>query len=145
MHVPYWAIPIGAVLGCFGVAGGAFGAHALKAILEPDRLQIFEVAIRYQLYHALALLAVGILARTVPNVAEDSLGSAPATKALTWSARAFLLGVLLFSGSLFVLVFSGVRWIGAITPLGGVAFLVGWACLGYGGWQLGRPASNVLR
>ncbi len=145
MHVPYWAIPIGAVLGCFGVAGGAFGAHALKAILEPDRLQIFEVAIRYQLYHALALLAVGTLARTVPNVAEHSLGPAPATKALTWSARAFLLGVLLFSGSLFALVFSGVRWIGAITPLGGVAFLVGWACLGYGGWQLGRPASNVVR
>ncbi len=123
-----WSIPIGACLGFLGVAGGAFGAHALKAYLQPEMLQAFEVGVRYQLYHALALVAVGML------------GRGGRARPYVWAARAFFLGTLLFSGSLYVLALSGVRWLGAVTPLGGVAFLAGWACLAWGGWTHGRQA-----
>ena len=119
------ALPLGALFGLLGVAGGAFGAHALKAILSPDLLQAFEVGVRYQLYHALALLAVGLVGRRAR------------LRQFEWAARAFVLGMLLFSGSLYGLALSGVRWIGVLTPLGGVAFLVGWASLAWGSWKLG--------
>ncbi len=104
--------------GC-AVALGAFAAHALAGRLSPDLLQVFETAARYQMYHALAIaLAV---------VAGDRLVSP------VWAARAgwaFAVGALLFSGSLYLLALTGARWLGAITPFGGVAFLAGWVFLG---------------
>lgn len=118
------AVPLGALFGFLGVAGGAFGAHALKAILAPELLQAFEVGVRYQLYHALVLLTVGLIGRVAP------------LRLFEWAARGFVAGILLFSGSLYVLALSGIRWIGALTPLGGVAFLIGWACLAWGSWHL---------
>ncbi len=105
---------LGAISGFIAVACGAFGAHALKARLTTDQLQIWETAARYQMYHALALVAVGLLA---------SQSASP------WAARAgwgFTLGTLLFSGSLYALALSGIRVLGAVTPFGGVAFLAGW-------------------
>lgn len=120
---------LGAVCGSLAVAAGAFGAHSLKAILDADRLVLFETAARYQMYHALALVCCGL--------AERQLGGR-ACRAAAW---AFLAGILLFSGSLYALAFSGWRWLGALTPLGGVAFLVGWGLLAWGCWG-GRAAAD---
>jgi uncharacterized membrane protein YgdD (TMEM256/DUF423 family) len=115
------------VLGCFfgmlGVAAGAFGAHALRERLPDNMLAIFETGVRYQLYHALALLAVALLLARVPSTAGVVAG---------WL---FTAGIVIFSGSLYVLVLSGVRWLGAITPIGGVAFLAGWLLLAWAGWR----------
>lgn len=108
---------LGAFSAFIGVAAGAFGAHALKARLTPDMLNVFEVGVRYQMYHALALIACAW-----------ALTRWPGTLALA-AGWLFVAGTLLFSGSLYVLAFSGVRWLGAITPLGGLAFLMGWLCL----------------
>jgi uncharacterized membrane protein YgdD (TMEM256/DUF423 family) len=107
----------GALAAAVGVAAGAFGAHGLKARLTPDLLAIFETGVRYHLYHALALLAVGWAA---------SRWASPWINASGWFFGA---GILLFSGSLYVLALTGVRWLGAITPLGGVAFILGWVSL----------------
>jgi uncharacterized membrane protein YgdD (TMEM256/DUF423 family) len=110
---------IGAIAGFTGVALGAFGAHGLRGRLTPEMLGVFETGVRYQLYHAVALVAVaGIMPR---------LGS----RLAVWAGWLFTLGIVLFSGSLYVLALSGVRVLGAITPLGGVAFLAGWALLAY--------------
>lgn len=122
------AISLGATFGFLGVAGGAFGAHALKAVLQPDMLQVFEVGIRYQLYHALALVAVGLVGRDMPR------------RPFEIAAAAYVLGILLFSGSLYMMALSGIRWIGAVTPLGGVSCLVGWASLAYGAWDRTRTS-----
>ncbi len=116
------ALPLGAAFGFLGVAAGAFGAHALKSILTPDLLQVFEVGVRYLMYHALALVGVGLLGRQAPQ------------RALNVAAGAFVAGIILFSGSLFLLAFNGTRWIGAITPIGGAAFLIGWASLLKAAW-----------
>ena len=108
---------IAALSAFIAVAAGAFGAHALKARLEPDLLTVFETAARYQMYHALALFIAAWLALQQPCI---------------WAVRAgwcFIVGTVLFSGSLYALALSGVRALGAITPLGGVAFLAGWICL----------------
>ena len=102
------------------VAAGAFGAHALRARLAPDLLAVFETAARYQMYHALALIAVGLLHARRPH------------RALLWAARLFLAGTLIFAGSLYLLALTDTRWLGAITPLGGVALLAGWACFALG-------------
>lgn len=112
-------LAIAAVLGGTSVAGGAFAAHALKDRLGERALEIFETAARYQMYHALALLGVALLLAR----AEAGQGWLTATG---WS---FLLGVVLFCGSLYSLSFSGIKWLGAIAPLGGLAFIVGWGCL----------------
>jgi uncharacterized membrane protein YgdD (TMEM256/DUF423 family) len=108
---------LGAILGALGVAAGAFGAHASKAQLEPRMLEVFETAARYQMYHALALFAVAWIYQHTQAQAAQVAG---------W---AFVVGILLFSGSLYAMAFTGVRGLGAITPIGGVAFLVGWAAL----------------
>jgi uncharacterized membrane protein YgdD (TMEM256/DUF423 family) len=109
----------GAVLAGLAVVAGAFGVHWLRNRIVPADLAIFETAGRYQMYHSLALLLVGALpARRSPRV----------LRAASWL---FLVGILLFSGSLYALAFSGQRWLGAITPAGGVAFLAGWACLAF--------------
>lgn len=113
-------IVIASVLGFLGVAAGAFGAHGLKEVLTADQLVIWETAVRYQMYHALALLAVGVLARTRPYLAPRCVGVA---------GVAFLIGVIIFSGSLYLLAVTDIRWLGAITPFGGVSMLVGWAAL----------------
>lgn len=111
---------IGAASGFLGVAAGAFGAHALKARLTEDMLAIFETAARYQMYHALALVLLGILSTVRP---------APAFTGAGW---AWTIGTILFSGSLYALALSGIRVLGAITPLGGLGFLVGWVLLAWG-------------
>ena len=110
---------LGALFGGLGVALGAFAAHALKERLPPGMLAVFETGVRYQLFHAFALLAAAL--------AWAQWGH-PAAKAAGWC---FAGGIVLFSGSLYVLALSGVRWIGAITPVGGVAFLAGWALLAW--------------
>jgi len=112
---------IGAVLGFLAVAAGAFGAHALRGRLTPADLEIFETAVRYQMYHALAILLVAW-----------GVGRAPAAATFTVAGWCFAAGVLVFSGSLYVLVLGGLRWMGAVTPLGGLALLAGWALLGWG-------------
>jgi uncharacterized membrane protein YgdD (TMEM256/DUF423 family) len=114
---------LGAINAGISVAAGAFGAHGLKAILAPDMLAVFETASRYQMYHGLALLAVGMMDTRVP--ARD-----PAL-----AGWCFLAGIVLFSGSLYVLALSGVRWLGAITPLGGAAFLAGWIAVAWSVWR----------
>ena len=114
-------------LGCasalVAVALGAFGAHALRERLVPDMLIVFEIGVRYQMYHALALLGVGAVAERLPGGAAAGAG---------WL---FVAGTVLFSGSLYALAFTGQRWLGAITPLGGVAFLAGWATLAWAAWS----------
>ncbi len=116
-------IQAGAILGLIGVGLGAFGAHALRTMLDATgRAATFETAVKYQFYHALALVLVGVLGHL--------FSSNPATaKLLAWSGNSFLIGTLIFSGSLYVLCFTGVTWLGAVTPLGGVALIAGWALL----------------
>jgi uncharacterized membrane protein YgdD (TMEM256/DUF423 family) len=110
----------GAILSGLGVALGAFGAHGLKERVAPDLLTVFETGVRYHMYHALALLAVGWA------VSRNPLGILNAAGVL------FVVGIVLFSGSLYVMTLTGARWLGAITPLGGLAFLVGWTLLAWG-------------
>ncbi|MGD8360129.1 MAG: DUF423 domain-containing protein [Gemmatimonadota bacterium] len=114
-----WIGATGALFGLLAVALGAFGAHGLRGRLSPGDLAIFEVAVRYQMYHALGLVLVAVLAALAPGFRGRGVG---------W---AFTLGVLIFSGSLYALVLTGQRWLGALTPLGGVAFLVGWGALAW--------------
>ena len=114
---------LGCVSGFLAVGLGAFGAHALKARLSPDLLATFEVGVRYQMFHALALLAVGWAATRWPGGAVNASG---------WL---FVGGTVVFSGSLYVLSLTGVRWLGAITPIGGAAFLAGWLCLAWAAWK----------
>lgn len=116
---------IASFLGALSVILGAFAAHKLKQVLEPSLLQIFETAVKYQIYHALALLAVGILYKEFP------------VKQLRWAGNLFITGIILFSGSLYLLCFIlhqniGAKWIGAITPFGGLCFVAGWLLLAVG-------------
>jgi len=110
-------LTLGAVSAFVAVAAGAFGAHGLRARLAPDLLAVFETAARYQMYHALALLAVAWVTARWPGPLPQ------------WAGWLFVVGTVLFSGSLYALALTSVRWLGAITPLGGVAFLAGWLCL----------------
>jgi len=115
----------GAVLGFLGVALGAFGAHALRATLSAERQAIWQTAVQYHFHHALALLATGLL------IQHGGTGRA------AWLAGwAFLGGTVLFSGSLYAVAFFGERRLGAITPVGGLLFLIGWAALAWAGWRL---------
>jgi uncharacterized membrane protein YgdD (TMEM256/DUF423 family) len=108
---------LGSASGLLGVALGAFGAHGLRGRLTPEMLDVWETAARYQLVHALALLAAAWALTRWPGAAPVAAG---------W---AFAAGTLLFSGSLYAMALSEARWLGAITPLGGLSFLAGWACL----------------
>jgi uncharacterized membrane protein YgdD (TMEM256/DUF423 family) len=118
-------ITLASLSGMLAVIFGAFGAHALKGKLDDYALGIFETAVQYHFYHSFALLGVGIIALSQPQ-----------TTLLKSSGWLFLLGTLVFSGSLYLLSITGVRWLGAITPLGGLALIAGWACLAAAGWKL---------
>ena len=111
------------LLGFLGVALGAFGAHALKQKLSPDMLVIFETGARYHLIHAVVLLGIGILARHIDATA------------IKVSGFAMIFGIIVFSGSLYGLAISGIRILGAITPIGGLGLLVGWAALAMAAFQ----------
>ncbi len=113
----------GAIAAFVAVALGAFGAHSLKTKLSPEMLDIFEVGVRYQMYHALGLIAVAWATTRWPEANLNSAG---------W---AFIIGIVIFSGSLYLLSATGMRWLGAITPIGGLAFLAGWAILA---WSINR-------
>jgi uncharacterized membrane protein YgdD (TMEM256/DUF423 family) len=115
---------IGAVLGALGVALGAFGAHGLKSRVPAELLVVFETGVRYHLVHALALLAVGLAA-----------GRATHPGWLTAAGWLFVAGIAVFSGSLYAMTFSGARWLGAITPLGGLSFILGWIALAIAAWR----------
>ena len=118
-------ITLASISGMLAVTLGAFGAHALKGRLDDYSRGVFETAVQYHFYHSLALLAVGLLAVSQPQTAM-----------LKTSGWMFFIGILVFSGSLYLLSVSGIRWLGAVTPLGGLAFIVGWACLAATGWKL---------
>ncbi len=114
-------IQSGAILGALGVLVGAFGAHALKPALEAaGRSDTFGTAVKYQFYHALALVLVGILTQNATPAA---------TKLYGWAGYAFLLGTIIFSGALYTICFTGIKAFGAVAPIGGVALIVGWVLL----------------
>jgi uncharacterized membrane protein YgdD (TMEM256/DUF423 family) len=113
---PRLAATIGAVFGALAVILGAFGAHALRSHLDARDLETFETAVRYQMYHAFALFAAAwLISRTAPHAGA--------------AAWAFVVGIVIFSGSLYLLVATGQRWLGAVTPIGGLAFIAGWVLL----------------
>ena len=111
-------VVLGAFSGFIAVGAGAFGAHGLRARLTPDLLAVFETAARYQVYHALGLLAAGWVTSRWPG---------PLANAAGWL---FVAGTVVFSASLYTLALTGLRWLGAVTPIGGLCFLAGWICLG---------------
>jgi len=115
---------LAAFFGFTGVALGAFAAHGLKSRLSADYLAIFHTGVTYQLVHALALFGVALLATHIPG------------RIVTWAGISFVIGILLFSGSLYLLTLTGVSKLGIITPFGGVAFLLGWLFLGLAAWRL---------
>lgn len=112
-------LAIASLLAGTSVAAGAFASHALQEQLSARALNIFETAVKYQMYHALALLAVALL------LSRNETSQIPFLAA----GSAFILGIMIFSGSLYALSLTGIQWLGAMTPLGGIAFLVGWGCL----------------
>ena len=115
---------LAAFFGFTCVALGAFAAHGLKNRLTPEYLAIFHTGVTYQLVHTLALLGVALLATQIPG------------RLITWAGASFAIGILLFSGSLYLLALTGVSKLGIITPFGGLAFLIGWICLGLAAWRL---------
>lgn len=121
---------IAALLGALAVALGAFAAHGLQTLLSERLLQVFQIGVQYQFYHVFALLLTGLLQQR-----RDSRG-------LRLAAILFLLGILIFSGSLYVLALSGVHWLGAITPLGGSAFIAGWLVLAFSIFKQGNENAD---
>ena len=115
---------LAAFFGFTGVALGAFAAHGLKSRLSAEYLAIFHTGVTYQLVHTLALLAVALLATQIPG------------RLIAWAGASFAIGILLFSGSLYLLTITGISKLGIVTPFGGLAFLVGWVCLGLAAWRL---------
>lgn len=111
------------VLLVLAVAIGAFGAHGLKSHLSNEMMQVYKTGVEYHFYHALGLLLVGVLSISMPS------------GLLNWSAICLSLGIILFSGSLYLLSISGIKWLGAITPLGGLSFIAGWVLLFAAVWK----------
>ena len=122
--MPKTFLILGAINAFLCVAIGAFGAHGLKENLSTEMLAVYQTAVQYHFYHALGLVAVGLVLLHFPKSAPVAL-----------SGWMMLAGIVLFSGSLYVLSLTGVRWLGAVTPFGGVAFLLAWALLAYGVWD----------
>lgn len=121
-----WTLLIAAVFGFLSVALGAFGAHALQDVLDTKSLMIFETAVKYQFYHAITLLAVSFY-----NLERGH-------KLLLWASGFFIFGIVVFSGSLYALVFTGIRKFGMITPIGGLSLLIGWGILVVYGYHAAR-------
>jgi uncharacterized membrane protein YgdD (TMEM256/DUF423 family) len=116
-------IQAGAILGSLGVILGAFGAHALKKIWEgTNTLETFETAVKYQFYHAIGLILIGVLSKEFVN------------KYMNWSGNLMLIGVIIFSGALYLICFTGIKAFGAIAPIGGTLMVIAWALLAYGVW-----------
>jgi uncharacterized membrane protein YgdD (TMEM256/DUF423 family) len=118
---------LGALFAATAVAAGAFGAHALKSILDPPMLAVYETAARYQMYHALGLFVVAWLCREAKS---------------PWAAKAgwlFCAGILFFSGSLYIVALAGIKWMGALTPVGGVSFIAGWIGIA---WSVSRAGPD---
>jgi len=114
-------IATGAVLMALAVVFGAFGAHIVQDMLTPDRFEVYKTGVEYHFYHALGLLLLGVISMKMPG-----------NKWLTWSGYSLTAGILIFSGSLYVLTLTDTGWLGAVTPLGGVAFILGWIFLAVG-------------
>ncbi|WP_299020404.1 DUF423 domain-containing protein [uncultured Photobacterium sp.] len=112
-----------AMSGAFTVALGAFAAHGLKAQISAGLLDVFKTGVQYQAWHSLAMLGCGIWARIMP------------TKAVLYAALFFATGIVCFSGSLYLLVLTGIKWFGPITPIGGVCFIIGWVALAVAAWR----------
>lgn len=117
---------IASILGGLSVVAGSFATHALKDKLSQHFLEIFQTGSRLQMYHSLALLMVAFLLTI-----EDEPQSL-----IVVAGYAFIAGIIIFSGSLYTLSLTGIKWLGAITPIGGVAFIIGWSCLAIAGWNL---------
>jgi len=117
-------VGLGALNGFLGVALGAFGAHALRGKLGPGLAEVWQTAVLYHLVHAIGLVLVGLTFLALPHA-----------KLLRWSGWLLAAGILLFSGSLYLLVLTGMHWIGAVTPFGGAAFLAAWALLALAAWR----------
>lgn len=111
-------VSLGSINALIAVTLGAFGAHSLKGRLSADMLAIFETGVQYHFYHALGLLAVGVIAAHLPE-----------SGFLRWSGWLMFIGIIIFSGSLYVLAITGIKWLGAITPIGGTAFIAAWVML----------------
>lgn len=118
-------LTLGSSLAAIAVAGGAFASHALKGQLSDRSLEIFETATKYQMYHALGIILVALWLSSLPT----------ANPWMVTAGWAFFAGILLFSGSLYALSVTGIKILGAITPFGGVAFLIGWGCLAVSAWM----------
>ncbi|MEH6586762.1 MAG: DUF423 domain-containing protein [Halioglobus sp.] len=118
-------ITLASLSAMLAVTFGAFGAHALRGKLDDNLMGVFQTAVQYHFYHSLALLAVGVIALSQPQ-----------TVMLKSAGWLFLIGIAVFSGSLYMLAITGTKWLGAITPLGGLAFIAGWGCLAAVGWKL---------
>ena len=114
---------IGALSALVGVSAGAFGAHGLQGRLDPEMLSIFEVGVRYQMYHAFGLIAAAWTQAKWP------------TRSATTGGWMFVAGTVLFSGSLYILSMTGEKWLGMIPPFGGLAFIAGWACMAWAAWK----------
>ncbi|EED34137.1 product YwdK [Luminiphilus syltensis NOR5-1B] len=125
-----WPLLLAAFFGATGVIAGAFGAHALQQTVAPEYLQVWETAARYQLLHALGLFALALFSWVVPLPG-----------ALRWTQWLWCGGILIFSGSLYALVLTGERWLGAITPFGGAALILGWAAIAVAAIRQRAPAS----
>ena len=123
-----WLLILGSINMFLSVALGAFGAHALKASLQPDMMAVYHTGNQYHFYHATGLLAVALASGFFTN-----------SRLIFWSGVFILAGLILFSGSLYVLSLTGQRWLGMITPFGGMAFLVGWLLLATGVWRGRKP------
>jgi uncharacterized membrane protein YgdD (TMEM256/DUF423 family) len=115
---------IASLLGSLSVALGAFGAHALRDRIEAGLLANYQTGVTYMFYHALALFVVVFALSRWPAVSQP-----------VWAGWLFVIGIVFFSGSLFLMAFTGIRWLGAITPIGGVAFIAGWLLLAWTAWQ----------
>lgn len=125
----FWVI-LGSISAFLGVCAGAFGAHALSSKLDARSLSIFQTGAQYQMYHALALIGLGVWINCLPQ--SSSTGTPD------WIGYAFLMGILLFSGSLYALSISGIKFLGAITPIGGVSFLLAWLGFAWQAWKTSR-------
>ena len=118
-------LAIASMFGGISVVLGAFASHALKDRLSANSLAIWSTGTKYQMYHALALMLVAILVSRFPD-----------STLLTVAGYAFIIGTFIFSGSLYALTLTGIKWLGAITPIGGMAFIVGWLCLALATWRI---------